>query len=212
MNDWKWAITLATGCCICLTMVPSTSADYVGVATVIKDDPDTEFLCTQGNGDFIPGPLTVCNVFAVFDNPDDILANVAHADLQVYNGTNPDVFFQPPAFFLGATAYPCNALGGVPDLICDTFITIGLKCVPMLFIDGTFPDDDFVPFFLEFQTQGEVHGGWANGVPSNGQGFAGNYPGLQVLFLQSSVAQGLSLSGDTLSQGLILKPGAREAG
>ena len=62
MNDLKWAITLATCCCSVLVGVPSASADFVGVTTVIKDDPDTEFLCTQGTGNFVPGPLTVCNV------------------------------------------------------------------------------------------------------------------------------------------------------
>ena len=39
-------------------------------------------------------------------------------------------------------------------------------------------------------------GCWFNGVPRNGQGDAGNYPDLQVLFVQSSVAQGLRLFGD----------------
>ena len=38
-------------------------------------------------------------------------------------------------------------------------------------------------------------GWWFNGDPDNGQADAGNYPDLQVLFLQSSVAQGLSMSG-----------------
>ena len=38
-------------------------------------------------------------------------------------------------------------------------------------------------------------GWWFNLDEDNGQGDAGSYPDLQVLFLQSSVAQGLSLSG-----------------
>ncbi len=130
MNDWKWAITLATGCCICLTMVPSASADYVGVATVIKDDPDTEFLCTQGNGDSVPGPLTVCNVFAVFDNPDDTLLAVGNAELQVFNGGKPDVFFQHPFNSNGSTSPTSDLIPAFPDLICDSFVTIGLKCGP----------------------------------------------------------------------------------
>ncbi len=42
MNDWKCAIRLATCCVVVLTMAPSASADFVGVTTVIKDDPDTD--------------------------------------------------------------------------------------------------------------------------------------------------------------------------
>ena len=73
MNEAKSTITLLACCCIVLTIIPSAAADFVGVTTVTRDDPDTEFLCTHGNGDFVPGPLTVCNVFAVFDDPDDRL-------------------------------------------------------------------------------------------------------------------------------------------
>ena len=96
MNNCKRAITLATCCCIILTTAPSASADFVGVTTVIKDDPDTEFLCTQGNGNNVRGPLTVCNVFVSYDNPADRLLAVGNVDLQVYDGQTPDVFFQHP--------------------------------------------------------------------------------------------------------------------
>ncbi len=199
MNDAKRTITLLACCCTILTVIPSASADFVGVTTVIKDDPDTDFLCTQGNGDYVPGPLTVCNVFAVFDDPDDVLRSVGNADLQVYNGANPDVFYQhqinstvtaPSCFFVHVLFL---------DLICDSFITIGLECGPQpAGTDTTTPDDDFDA--SEFQSNGHVVGGWFTG-PDGGyspldQGEAGNYPDLQVLFLQSSVAQGLSLSGD----------------
>ncbi|MCZ6653135.1 MAG: hypothetical protein O7D91_08915 [Planctomycetota bacterium] len=194
MNDWKWAITLATCCGICLIIAASALADFVGVTTVIKDDPDTEFLCTQGNGDFVPGPLTVCNVFAVFDDPDNSLLNVGSADLQVYNGAKPDVFFQH-LFNFTVTAPMCSFLGLFPDLICDTFITIGYKCGPdPAGTDHTAPDADFDHF--EFAVNGHVVGGWFNASPHGSvQGVAGTWPDLQVLFLQSSVAQGLSLSG-----------------
>ena len=144
MNDWKCAITLATCCCIVLTIAPSASADFVGVTTVIKDDPDTEFLCTQGNGDFVPGPLTVCNVFAAFDNPANELLNVGNADLQVYNGANPDVFFQHPFNFI-PFAPPCGLIAAFPDAICDSFVTIGHKCGPLppAEADATAFEDDF---------------------------------------------------------------------
>ena len=96
MNHRKCAITLAICYCSYLTVVPSASADFVGATTVIKDDPDIEFLCTQGNGVFVPGPLTVCNVFVSYDNPADRLLAVGNVDLQVYDGQTPDVFFQHP--------------------------------------------------------------------------------------------------------------------
>ena len=161
---------------------------------MIKDDPDTEFLCTQGNGDFVPGPLTVCNVFAVFDNPADRLVSVGNADLQVYNGANPDVFFQHP-LNPSVIAPLCTFVGFFPDLICDTFITIGYKCGPEpAGTDETSLDISFDP--REFQFNGHLVGYWFNADPPNGQGDAGTWPDLQVLFLQSSVAQGSSLSGD----------------
>ncbi len=194
MNDWKCAITLGTCCCTILTMATSASADYIGVMTVNKDDPDTALLCTQGNGDFVPGPLTVCNVFAGFDNPQDRLLSVGNADLQVYNGAQPDVFFQHPFNFV---PYPpvCAFIPVFPDLICDSFITIGLKCVcsPSC-LDGTSTDGDFDAG--EFNNNGHVVGGWLDSNPMLGHGLAGNHPDLQVLFLQSSVMQGNSMSGD----------------
>ncbi len=199
MNDWKRAITLATCCCIVLTIAPSASADFVGVTTVIKDDPDTEFLCKQGNGDSVPGPLTVCNVFVAFDDPDDVLLSVGNADLQVYNGLNPDVFFQHP-FNPVPIAPTCFFVEFVaPDLICDTFITIGYKCSPAPTPENPSPDDtgpDGEWDSGEFADNGHIVGGWHIHDPDNGQGEAGTWPNLQVLILQSSVAQGLSLSGD----------------
>ncbi len=178
-----------------LLITPSASADFVGVTTVNKDDPDTEFLCTQGNGDNVPGPLTICNVFAAFDDPDDRLLTAAIADLQVYNGANPDVFFQHPFNFNGSTSPDCDLIPAFPDLICDSFITIGFKCSPSLpEFDRTQTDGDFQP--SEFQFNGNVVGGWYNAVPSNGQGDAGTWPDLKVLFFQSSVLRGHSMSGD----------------
>ena len=101
MNDAKSTIALLACCCIVLTTAPSASADFVGVTSVMPDDPDTVDWCTQGNGMFVPYPLTVCNVLAVFDDPDNILISVGNADLQVYNGAIdgaiPEVFYNHPA-------------------------------------------------------------------------------------------------------------------
>ncbi len=176
-----------------LLITTSASADFVGVTTVIKDDPDTELLCTQGNGDFVPGPLTVCNFYAVFDDPADRMLT-AETDLQVYNGESPDVFFQHP-FNFTVTAPMCSFIDVVaPDLICDTFITIGYKCGPdPAGTDATTPGSDFDP--TEFSENGHVIGYWFNAQENNGQGDAGTWPDLKVLFLQTSVAQGLSVDG-----------------
>ena len=203
-----------------LLITPSASADFVGVTTVIKDDPDTEFLCTQGNGDFVPGPLTVCNVFASLDGPDDVLLGVGNADLQVYNGVNPDVFYQHP-IGNGNRSPSCFFIPFFPDLICDSFVTIGRKCNdnddasspgPEFNCDPSIPnlpppDDECAdnPAQLDwFNCQdnapgsgcGHIWGGWFNFSWPNGQGHARNHPDLEVLTLQSSVAVGLSLSGD----------------
>ncbi len=193
MNDAKITIILLAYCCIVLIMVPLASADFVGVTTVIKDDPETDFQCTQGNGVNVPGPLTVCNVSAAFDGASNVLLSVDTAELQVFNGAVPDVFYQHP-FNFGATSPSCDFLPVFPDMICDTFVTIGVKCgPPPPGLDGTSPDSDFD--CNEFEFNGHVVGGWFNGDAFNGQGEAGNNPDMQVLFLQSSVAEGLSLSG-----------------
>ncbi len=196
MNDWKCAITLAMCCCIYLTVASAASADFVGVTTVIRDDPDTAFLCTEGNGIFVPGPLTVCNIFVGFDDPADRLLSVANADLQVYNGDKPDVFFQHP-FNFHDVAPLCSQIPALPDLICDSFVTIGLECEPTCSpIVGCSISTEFDWDSDAFNFNGHAIGGWATIYPSNGQGDAGTWPDMQVLFLQSSVAQGLSLSGD----------------
>ena len=109
MNDAKSTITLLACCCIILKIAPSASADYVGVTSVFPDDPDTVFECTEGNGWFVPGPLTVCDVFAVFDDPDDTLLGVGNADLQVFNGTIPYLFYQHPVAGSTPRTYRCSS-------------------------------------------------------------------------------------------------------
>ena len=195
MNGWKCAITLAICCCIVLTITPSASADFVGVTTVYKDDPDTAFLCTEANGDNVFAPLAICNVFAAFDNPNDALLSVGNADLQVYDGVSPSVFFQHP-FNPAVTAPTCFFIDFIfPDLICDTFITVGYECGPdPAGTDKSSPDMDFDP--EEFAINGHIVGGWYNASHLNGQGEAGTWPDLRVLFLQSAVGLGHTMSGD----------------
>ncbi len=175
--------------CIFL-LTASASADYVGVTTVNKVDPDIDFLCNEGNGDFVPGPLTVCNVFAGFDNPEDRLLLVGDADITASNG----LYFQHPFGSGGGPSPRCAFIPAFPDLICDSFITIGIKCGPSPpGNDGTAATPDWDSG--EFNFNGHVVGGWFNSDPLNGQGDAGNYPDLQVLFLQLSVPRGESSTG-----------------
>ena len=80
-------------------------------------------------------------------------------------------------------------------MICDTSVTIGLTCSPSPpDTDGTSVDGKFSK--EEFNFNGHVVGGSFNEDPDNGQGDAGNYPNLQVLFLHASMALGLNMSGD----------------
>ena len=177
-----------------LLITPPASADFVGVTTVNPDDPDTDFQCTQGYGAFVPGPLTVCNVYARFSDPAESLLALGTADLQVYNGAKPDIFFSHP-FNYPPSSPACAAIPAFPDLICDSFVTIGLLCRPNPpDTDGTYVDGNFSKG--EFNFNGHIVGGWFNEDPDNDQGDAGNYPNLEVLFLHVSMAPGLSMSGD----------------
>ncbi|MCH8963538.1 MAG: hypothetical protein IIB58_01145 [Planctomycetes bacterium] len=215
MSDLKKVLTLVACGCICLMVATSASADFVGVKSVNKDDPATLEECTQAGGDFVTDPLTVCSLYAVFDLGTDKMLSIGNADLQVFNAGNPDVFYQHP-FGNPFNAPTCVLLEVFPDLICDTFITIGWQCFGIP--DFTTPDPDFncdpaipnlpppddecgdnplqLDWFNEF---GHVFGGWFSSSPPGGQGDAGQDPpnqNLQVLFLQSSVVLGLSMSGD----------------
>lgn len=70
--------------------------------------------------------LFVCNVYAVFDNPNDVMVAVAGTplaalDVSVIGGT----FYQHP--FGGDTAPSLALIGLFPSLAYDTFVTIGKK-------------------------------------------------------------------------------------
>ena len=196
MKHAKSTITLLACCCIVLTTAPSASADFVGVTTVYPDDPDTEFQCTQGNGDFVPDPLTVCNVFAGFDNPEDRLLSVGSADISASNGA----YYQHPVTTYTPRSPGCNQITDPPpfgfaDLICDSFVTIGIECSVPDPGDSTATDTFFS--LMDFNTIGHISGGWFAPAYGDGtsQGDAGQYPELRVLFLQLSVTTGASSTG-----------------
>ena len=189
---WKLVI-LCTGC-LSLMAADSALADYVGLVHVTKADEDTVNLCNNANGVFVGEELDVCNVLVGFDNPADRLLNVGNADVQVFNGANPDVFFHHIVNNATLFSPPCVSILDIPDLICDTFITIGYKCAPSpAGTDQSTADPDFDP--IGFAFEGHVAGGWLNFTPTNGQGDAGTWPCLRVLFLQMSVPTGFSITG-----------------
>ena len=183
---------------LCLSLfAPSASADFVGVVVSRNTDADTTNLCTNANGPFVPVPLTVCSVSIAFDEVGDKLLSVAFADLQIFNGRTPDVFFQHPLGSIESTPPECDLVRVIPDLICDSFITIGYECGPdpvgtdLTFLDGDFDHD-------EFNLDGHVVGGWYNADPSSTQSeaFSPVNPDAQVLIAQFSVSQGLTVSGN----------------
>ncbi len=190
MSNLNKVLGLCT-CCLCLMVGNTALADYTGLVHVTKADDDTVNLCNNANGNSVPEPLDVCNVLAGFDNPVDRFLAVGDADITASNG----VYFQHP-FNFGATSPDCALITPFPDLICDSFVTIGYKCVPADAEDGTATDADFNAD--EFAFNGHVVGGWFNSAPYNGQGDAGNDPpnqNLHVLFLQLSVPTGESITG-----------------
>ncbi|MCZ6654945.1 MAG: hypothetical protein O7D91_18200, partial [Planctomycetota bacterium] len=176
-------------CCLCLTASNAALADYIGLVHVTKADDDIVNLCNNANGDFVLEPLDVCNVLAQFDNPVDRLLNTGNADITASNG----LYFQH-SFNSTVIAPTCFFIENFPDLICDSFVTIGYKCGPdPVGTDGTAADGSFNGG--EFANNGHVVGGWFNGAPPNGQGDAGTWPCLQVLLLQLSVPTGESITG-----------------
>ena len=186
----RWLSRYACGV-LSLTIAPAASADFVGLVTVINDNPNAAALCNRAGGANVPDPLTVCSVFAVFDQPTDRVLSVGNADITT---TDADGFFQHPA---GTDVpYDCSLLTEFPDLICDSYVTIGNVC------DGpdqpagpdcTSPDGDFDS--VGFNENGHVLGGWFRCNPANQQGRAGIWPGLAVRVAQLSMNEGQSVSG-----------------
>ena len=142
-------------CCLCLTASNAALAEYTGLVHITKADPDTVDLCNKANGQFVDFPLDVCNVYAEFDNPVDRMLSAGDADITASNG----LFFQHP-LNPAVIAPTCTFVGFFPDLICDSFVTIGWKCSPAPspedpLPDATAPDGDFSAF--EFAANGHVN-------------------------------------------------------
>ena len=171
-------------CCLCLMATRYASADYIGIETESKSDLS---ICQDAGEPDIPFPLGVCNIYAKFDEPTDRLLATGDADITT---SDPSGYYQHP-FGNGNTSPACNFIPLFPTLVCDSFVTIGVKCGDASDATSTDPSFDVT----EFNDNGHVVGGWFNGNPPGGHGDAGTWPDLRVLILQLSVAQGESISG-----------------
>ena len=185
----RLALLVCVLCFVALAASRSASADFVGLTATHKADLP---ICQDTENEYIDVPLTVCNVFAGFDDPLDELSLVDFAEIQVFNGLEQDVFFQHP-LGNGDKSPACIFVDLFPSLACDSFVVIGIKC-------NELPEGDSTATILdhdEFNLNGHVTGAWLNSLPdpAGPQGVAGNYPDNQVLIAQFSVAQGLSVSG-----------------
>ncbi len=172
-----------------LVMAQSALADFVGVEAEIRTDLP---ICQATDSPNIEVPLSVCDVYAVFDDPADRLLSVGNNG--VYTTDSQD-FYQHPFNFTPFSP-ACAAIPVFPDLVCDTFITIGLECGPAPpGIDGTSTDGtgECPPINPQWPC---MFGGWFNSDPSNGQGDAGTYPDLRVLLAQLSMAEGENAYGE----------------
>ncbi len=174
-------------CCwlLCLAVAPQTFGDLVGVEPEIRTDLT---ICQDTSQDSIDEPLTVCSLYIVFDDPTDRILSVSNVDITT---SDPDGFFQHP-FGNGSISPACNHLPVFPDLICDSFVTIGVECSDGN--DGSSTDPDFDPD--EFNNDGHIVGGWFNANPPSGQGDAGAYPDGRVLLAQFSATEGENTYGE----------------
>ncbi len=107
-------------------------------------------------------------------------------------------FYQIPAAVGGSNTAPSELfLDLFPDLVCDSYVTIGLQFVPTGVTDSTTLDPDFDPdLFNCIDGCGGLVGGWYNADPPNGQGDAANYPDNRVIIAQLAVPQGATVAGD----------------
>ncbi len=108
-------LSVLAGECAPLILTGPTSAGFVGIKVVQKTE-------AQALG------LFVCNVYAVFDRPDDEMINVFGSNTNPLNiFVKQGKFYQDPE---GAplTASPLQLLPGISGALAyDTFVTIGTK-------------------------------------------------------------------------------------
>ena len=164
----------------CLAMARSASADAVGL--VVEDATD-QYAKSLG--------LWVCIVSVEFEDATDRLLYIAFADITT---NDPGGFFQYPSPYGTDKAPPQEWINQFPDLAYDSFVTIGLKVVPIGGLDTTTPDPDWDSY--EFNNHGAAVGGWFNSSPANGQGAPDQ--SLEVLIGQFTVDKGYYVFGDLI--------------
>ncbi len=166
-----------------------------------------EVLVEDKSADCALADTELCNVYIQLGDPADRLLSIGFVAIAT---DDPDGFFQFPAAMGGSDTAPQEILIGLfPDLVCDSFVTIGLKSVAIGATDCTTLDPDFDT--NGFNTGGAMAGGWFCNNPSGGQGDGSAYPDNRVLVAQLSVGSGFNASGDVtifINDGMVEIPGS----
>ncbi len=177
-------------CAFCVPFMvlasPALGDSLVLQAEIINDLP----ICQDTDQPFIDVPLSVCQVYAAFADSNDWLNAVGEADIIT---TDPNGFYHH-VFNFTPLSPMCDVIPQFPDMVCDSFVTVGLECDP-----GR-PDDDETGIDIDFDVgefyfNGHVVGGWLNFDSSNGQGDPEQYPDSRVLLAQFSMAEGENTFG-----------------
>lgn len=182
-------LVLGTVLPLCIVL-HSASADFVGFDSEWRTDVP---ICSDTSNSYIDQPLQVCNIFAVFDDPGDVLLAIATADIQAYYDEQPDVFYQHLFNFWDGPP-SCEFLSFFPSLVCDSYVTVGVHCeepAGNTILNAGWDEE-------EFNNNGHIVEGWWDVYPEDGLWTAGNYPGLRLLIAQLSVVEGGSASGTAI--------------
>ena len=174
-------------CCLCMCMLAARPVSADPVAVIAQDKADDLPICSsEPSGEVPPEGLSVCNILIEFGGPADTLLSIGFSDVTT---DDPQGFFQHS--FGGDTSPGETWISVVPDLVCDTYVDIGLVIAPGTGgSDTTSSDPDFL-----WLAPDNLVGGWFNSNPLNGQGMAGNYPDNQVFIAQFAVRPGYIVQG-----------------
>ena len=181
----SWGILL-----LALVGLPSAlvSADPIGVFTrTVSDSPGDP---TEACDTLLGEDVDVCHVFVRFRNPDDKLLVVGLATVVT---DAPDGFVQVSAGQIDEDLPPdAAAIELAPELVCDTFVTIGRRDSPVGLGECSAVAPDFDS--AAFSTSGRLVGSWYCDNPPSQQGVPAE--DLSVLVAQFTVPAGAAVSGD----------------
>ncbi len=163
-------------------------ADGTGVVTKIVSDDQND---PRKDCDTLLGrDVDVCDVYVRFGQSTDKLHVVGFSGITT---SAPGGFVQVSAAQGGADTAPSDsAIQSSPKLICDSFVTVGLRSVPTGSTDCSAVAPDFDRSF--FNGGGRVVGSWYCNNPLNPQGNPG--PTNDVLVAQLTVPAGSRISGE----------------